>query len=910
MQVSGAGARGDRLGGSNATFAALCATLPMSTAKQEEPPRAATNPRLMTPALLDERWPLARHLSGRSGAPFCRLLSVSVDALVEGAVEDAGGMPGGVCILAQGGYGRFELSPCSDVDLLVLADEVDTEAVEELLGPFCEEIREAGLRPSIGHRTLEETLELVDSDMKTAVALLDTRHLAGSPEAYGRLRVGVEEEVVKKRAAKLVRFLRSEAELRRDRLRSHWYLLEPNLKLSEGGLRDVHSVRWIQRLLSHIGEKVEAISEVQLHDDHAFLLWLRNALHVLARWHQDQLTFEHQDALIAELRALPQAPYRFSRAEDLMRAYHLHARRAARCFRLWLSRAGGVLHGGDRGRATDRPVPSEPGVVIREGRLALGESVPEEDLETAALRLFRCMARTGLPLHHTLHERLGALPEEPAPFVLDDPAARKALLELVCGRDQGARALERCHDVGLLARVLPEFEPLGGCFQRSIYHLYPVDVHSLRAVAALDDIAQGRVAGAEIAHELLRSGYAGDTAVYVAVLLHDLEKATRGDQERAHRLLNTALARLHIDEPTSAEVHFLVAHHLRLAVACQKMDLSDDHALLGVAREVGNVERLDRLYLVTQADMRGVNPDLISSWQFKLLDTLYLRLRAILQSGLDLWRDPEAVVERRVAQVVRSLVGRVPSSSHPVFEMARRHYQRLPTRYALHTLPQDVPVHMRLLMDVDRKSSDLEIETRRVAAAAGGASQSRAGLTEVIVATRDQPNLLSCLTAGFAALTVSIHEAHIFSTLDGLALDIFLVDSDLVDPNRAKMLHESVSAALSDPEGFEARVAVARRSGTGLSARGPVPAPHVAFDDKMSVRFLAVEICAQDRVGLLHDLTRALTAAKLDIHLARVATEGPMARDVFLVSEIGGGRPQGAKRTRAIERALLDVAGG
>lgn len=857
----------------------------------------------LSPSQLLAAWPVGRHVAEDSGKPFCRALSGAVDRTLRRVLRTRLPLLGeGACLVAQGGYGRRKLNPRSDVDVLALGAQVDDERLADALDPFFDELDRAGLQASMGHRSLADTLALASEDMKTSIALLDIRLLGGDRRVFDHLCRRLHEDIHVPQAARIVEFLGAEAVLRRERLKSHWYLLEPNLKLAEGGLRDVHSVRWIRSLLRARGVKVPRADHLNLREAHGFLLWLRNALHALTGWHQDQLTFEHQDAVVEALQGLEAPPFPFRRAEDLMRAYFLNARRVARGFRFWLATGEEALtdgHGGIAAPGPDRPVPNAPGTVVRQGRLAFARHLRQANLAAAGLRLFGAMARTGLPMHHSVHARLDQLPERPGPEVLEEAAARATLLRLITSNHDDAHVLDQCHDTGLLSRVLPEFEPLTGAFQRNIYHLYTVDVHSLRAIAELKRIAAGRDPKAAVATKVFRKGYKNDPAIFVAMLLHDLEKATGGDWDAARALLDAALARLGVDGETAADVRFLVQRHLLLALACQKIDLSDDQALLGLAREVGSQERLDRLYLVTLGDMRAVNPDLISSWQFTLLDTLYLRLRFILENGLDLWRDPESVVREQSEAAARAVLGQIPSESHPVLEAVRRHFARLPTRYAMQVQAADVATHMRLLEDFPDSVAGvaLVVRPRR-----DGSSE---GIYEVTVAHGDRPNFLSCVTAAFTVLGHEILEANVFSTLDGLALDSFVVQGPLDSDARVAALRDAVSQALRDPAGFERRVDARRKQ--SRAPRGPATPARVTFDDEVSSRYVGIEVFAPDRQGLLHDLCLTLTRLELDIHLARVTTEGPMARDVFLVSELDGRRPEPESRWPEVARALAAV---
>ncbi len=868
---------------------------------------------LLFPQNLLNRWSFERHLAQYSGAPFCRLLSVSVDMFLDTALQESGVELYELSVVGLGGYGRFELAPRADIDILVLTSTLDTEGVARVLQPWVRGVEAAGFHPNIRTSTTARLLEEADTDIKAAVTLLDTRHIAGDPDLFGELSIGFEEQILQEKPEQLVRFLRAETELRRERLRSHWNLLEPDIKLSEGGLRDFHAVRWIREFVLREGAEVPDAERVVLHEAHGFLLWLRTVLRITAQDTEERLSLENQALLVRSLKKTPGSHYHFDSEAELLCTYHQHAREVAWVLRRWLALGDETLHARGAKVVPDRRVPSEAGVVIRGGRLALQTDIYPADLPSAGLRLFRCVAHTGLKLHFSAYSSL----DSAMAYTDWSPSNEdfQVLFDVICLPDQGSKALEQLYDSGLMGRMLPEFEKLKEIYIPDPQRLYTPAVHALRSLHLLRQIAAGREPGAEQASDLLRQRYDQDSTLIFAILLSPFCSSPEADGFDGSETIRLILDHFGLGQDQQDEVLFLVAHRMKILDMMQHRDLADEQMFLQLAKSLGTVGHLDRIFLLSTADLRARNPAMVSSWMFRQLETTYIKARAVLDQGLALWTNTDTVVERMTNLLIQRQVGFAREKTHPRRAEIRRHFERLPTRYALYVSLDDVPLHMDILAEVEDDDGN-SVFTLRVRPT-GGVQTDLKGkqflprkrvLTEVVIGLRDQPGLMSLMAAVVAAQGINIREAYAFTTNDGLALVSLVAEGPTATPDHVGPLQASLEVALQDPSAFFSQSAEVLQE--AREAEGARLEPSVGLVEEPTGPCLGVEIEGVDRRGLLFDICRAMAECNLNIHLVRIGARTDEAYGVIWVSELNGSRPESPERHQEILKHLKDSLQG
>lgn len=898
----------------------------LSTAPREE--RAA----ILRPRLEAARARLAAaHAAGVPGDQVTAEFSSAVDQLVcllFAAARSERTPP--IAMVAVGGYGRAELCPYSDLDLWFLAERPDhpemSRVANEVLYPLWD------LRLDVGHgvRSVADSLALGQRDLAAATALLDMRFLDGDRGLHQRLAREHRARLSQREAARLVQQLVEEKAGRHARFGDTVYLLEPNVKNGEGGYRDLLVALWAAKARFAVADFPELVALGQATARQAqalvaarrFFLQVRTAAHLHARRRQDRLLFEIQEAiapvLFGDRRAegsrgpMDVKPAVAPAVEALMQRYYLNAKAVKREGGRLLERCAAI----EAKKPTVRKV--DHAFVLWNGQLSSAGPEVFRDRPSEMVRIFRVALDTGAEIYgHTrelIAEACGspeALAATAAAFAADTPMARDAhrdfLALLTDARDQRSPSLlEQMHDLGLLAALMPEFQPCTGRVQHDLYHVFTVDQHQLYAVARLKALARGELAtelpvATRAIHEVSHP-----TALYLGTLLHDVGKPLgKGHSEKGARLAHAIASRLGLPDEERLAVEFLVRQHLLLSHVSQRRDLNDTSMLARLAEQLGGPDALRDLYLLTVADMSMVAPGNLTGWKEQLLRDLYVRTLAYYRRGPDLaGAERSRVVARRKARVVELLAGRAAEAEVAAWMGG------LPDRYFAQTPPSEVARHLML-------SRARATEPGGVAVEASG--RSRQGGFELTVIAEDAPGLLAGIAGVLLASRIDVHGARIASRSRGgqadEAIDVFLV-RDLhergVSAARLERLRADLRRVIGGQIEVEALIAE-RRERSSLPARVIPHVPiEVELDNDVSTDFSVIDVYTQDRPGVLYTITRTLSRLGLDIHLSKVATEAARVADVFYVRAAGGKKldgPRGAEVVAALRQALTALPG-
>ena len=864
------------------------------------------------------------HRAGASGHTVVRLQSAATDrvvvALWERALAEARARESErpLALVALGGYGRRELAPHSDLDLLFLHAPGDPApfvklASERLLYALWDLRLEVGY----GIRDLAACEELAQEDHPARTALLDLRHLAGDRALYRELE---REQLHGLSQAKVEAFLADKIEetrSRREKYGDSLYLLEPNIKQSEGGLRDLQSALWIARVRWKVAGVTEMLSRAILPEREITelrrardLLWrVRNEMHLLAGRKWDQLTFDVQPQVAAFL-GYADGP-EGSAVEQFMRHYYLAAKTVLVACDAIVDRAlepqnatgwrrvppPAALTGAERAAPPARVEWTLPGGELKvfRGKLTLAEPDVLRRSPAALVRLFAAADREGLELYSYARDQASAAADALPPEAAADPEAMQELLACFVRPGTHGRFLTLMHDVGALARFLPEFARVTARRQIDVYHVYTVDVHSLFAVRRLFALRTGDVPEATLGP--LSRSVARPLALYLGTLFHDIGKGLGGDHSAlGAEIAAQACLRLGIDPADAADVEWLVLKHLRMSAIAQRRDLSDPHLIHAFAEEVGTRERLDALYLLTYADIATVGPRTWTDWKATLLRDLYEKTCEMLAEGVTRRLEPgraESAARGRAAEAFGARASE---------KRVGRFLRAMPSRYFLTVPPARAPRHLRLL----RLGKDF-------AFAAFMRHCGEHGHSELWLTAPDRPGLLALLTGVLAANRIDIRSAEIFSTppdersygwLAGRALDIFTVRSPeggAVEPARWRAARRDLRRVLSGEEALEALLARKLRASALPQKTLPRVATKVVIDNDASRHHSVIDVFTADRVGLLHTLARTAFALGLSVDLARVTTEGNRAADAFYVRAARGARLEGEEAARVVE---------
>ncbi|MBK6743476.1 MAG: [protein-PII] uridylyltransferase [Hydrogenophilales bacterium] len=822
----------------------------------------------------------------RRAPALLRGLTRAADRLLR-RVWAAQSLPAGASLVAVGGYGRGEMFPQSDIDLLILLEDRLPEVEHARFEPLVGLLWDLGLHVGHSVRTLAACLEEAANDITIRTNMLDARLLAGSRGLYRQFRQGFDATLDP------LAFLdakRLEQQHRHGRFADRALLLEPNLKESPGGLRDIQTVVWVFRAAGQPARFADLVALEMLRPEEArrlnrhlgLLERLRIQLHLTANRREDRLLFEFQERLAAEMGFKAHGPRRAS--ELLMQQYYLAARE--------LSLANEYLIGCLRLRLRP-PLPVEPVAEApgfrRHGNMldiddenqferhpeAIFEAVlllqRQHDLHGLTPRALRALWRAG----HAIDSAFRRDPVQAARFL--------AILREPRGVTLAFRLL---HRLGILGRYIPLFGRITGQMQHDGYHIYPVDEHTLMVLRNLR-----RLTVPDFAHEYplqhrVMTAYERQDLLLLAALFHDIAKGRGGD----HSSLGAVDARrfcrrLGLDRPDSEMVAWLVAQHLILSQTAQKQDLSDPDILADFAARCGDTRHLTALYLLTVADIRGTSPKVWNAWKDKLTRELYLASRRILEGDQS---QPDNLEERKeAARAQLRLYGFSPGAEE-------RFWQRLDDIYFLRQDARDIAWQTRRLLPV------LGRETRIVRARLAPVGEG----VEVLVFAPDEEALFARICAFFARLGYSILAARVNTTRDGHALDTFYA----LDTEHPQVAYRDFLNYIE----HELTAELARHEPLGPLPSGRIPRQVKAFPLEPEVNLLASEngkdyvlsITAGDRPGLLANLARVFNKHGANLLTARINTLGSRAEDVFVIE--GESLQQNAVRL-GLEQDLLDV---
>ena len=830
-----------------------------------------------------------RFNAGGSVDALLRGLSRSVDGLLR-EVAEASAITSRATLIAVGGYGRGELFPHSDVDVLILlnhpATDDDARSIENLISLLWD------LGVPLGHsvRTLDECIDEARRDVTILTAMLESRLLMGARAryvAFSRAIVAALDREAYFRAKLL------EQQHRHIKYEEAPYSLEPNVKESPGGLRDLQVVVWVARASGYGGSWAELARRGFITEEEARIIRrserrikeIRARLHLVTGRREDRLVFDVQDA-VAQMSSV-HATANCRPSEVLMQQYYRSAKVVTQMNTILLQNIEHRLFGRDKSdvRALDSTF------VVRNELLDLAHESGLELDPNGILRAFLIMAQ-----HRELKGMSAQLMRAlwHARVKVDaryrrDPANRATFITLLQQPKGVLHELRRMNDLSVLGRYLPVFRRIVGQMQHDLFHVYTVDQHILQVLRNLR-----RFTLSEHAHEYplcsqLMADFDRPWILYIAAIFHDIAKGRGGDHSDLGSRDARKFCRDHgLDRADTALVEFLVAQHLLLSQVAQKQDLADPEVVERFAGVVKDERTLVALYLLTVADIRGTSPKVWNAWKGKLLEDLFRSTRRLLGGGTV---SPTAVLEGRKQEALRIL--RLYGLSDAARDAL---WQQLDVVYFLRHSAQDIAWHTRSLFS--KVDTDRPIVRARLARIGEGA--------EVLIYVKDQKGLFARVCGYFDSRNLSIFDARVHTTRHGYALDTFLV----TDHGRARHYRELLSQIehelaewIAKEHELPAPTPPERYRQSRQSRQFPVsPSVQLQPDERGSRHLLSV--VATDRLGLLYSIARVLATHELDVHTAKVLTLGERAEDVFLIS---GAQLSSAKGQLAIESDLLDA---
>ena len=840
----------------------------------------------------------------RHARPVTAALSALTDEVVRAAHRVAatrlhpGAMPSEpepLALLAVGGYGRAEMAPCSDVDLLFLTPGRATGRAESIVESTLYMLWDLHLKVGHATRGVRACLRLARADTTIRTSLLEQRPLAGDLRLAAEFARRLRREVFDRTAPEFVQAKLEERERRHARHGDHRYVNEPNVKEGKGGLRDLQSLYWIAKYIygAESGEELVAARVFRHEEYDAFrraedFLWaVRCHLHWIAGRAVDQLTFDMQVEIAARM-GYEDGPGRRA-VERFMQDYFRHATRVGELTRIFLT-ALEARHVKSEprllGRLTRRPR-VRPGYQVVLGRLTVADPKAFLADPVNLLRAFEEALRTGLLLHPDAMRLIRANLPLIDSRMRHDPEARAIFLALLLDHGNPERALRRMNELGVLAAFIPEFEPIVAMMQFNMYHQFTVDEHTIGCIGILARIEKGDLADElPVATAIMRGGI-DRRVLTLALLLHDVGKGREEDHSiLGARLARRVVQRLGLSHEESETVEWLVRHHLLMSDVAQKRDLSDPRTVRDFARAVRSRRRLDLLTMLTVCDIRGVGPGVWNNWKAQLIRTLHARTAQALEAGLEAVGREVQEAEAKAA-LETALADWAPEARRA--ELAH-HYG--PYWQGLQAADHRALAH--LLRELTNGEIRMEI-----------ALDEGRDATRARFAMADHPGIFSRLAGAVALVGANVVDARTYTTRDGFATAVFWMQDAEGRPfeaARLPRLRSSIERILGGE--IVAADALAPRDRMRRRERAFHRPTHVTFDNEGSELYTIVEVDTRDRPGLLYDLTRALAADGVHIASAVIATYGEQAVDSFYVRDGFGLKLHSEGRRAGLERRL------
>jgi [protein-PII] uridylyltransferase len=853
-----------------------------------------------------------RHRLGLGGAEIAAGRSDQVDVLVKRVCQSAAAADRTAqrelrqcAVVALGGYGRGELAPHSDVDILFLHPGRSSAVVAAFVERVLQILWDVGLSVGHSYRSIRECVAEARSDLHSRTALAEARLLTGSADLFQALLLRLETDLRRSRRATegFLEQMRIELRERFEKYGRAVCVLEPNVKEGPGGLRDLHAMLWVSHARFGTRGLVSLRAQGLLTEDeyvvarraHDFLSRVRNEAHFATGRKTDLLLLDLQGELAQSLGYRNRGGLLAS--ELLMRDYFRRASELHRlCHTFLLTHLGPPPPRFLPALRLRRPV--EGGFDVRRGALHARGDAGLRGGPGQVMEAFAAAQAEGVPLSEELKLAIRSRGPLLDHAFRSSREAGRAFLHLLERRGRVGETLRDLHDTGLLGRLLPEWSRITFLVQHDFFHKYTVDEHTLKAIEALDEVAAGQDS------DLSRLGAIFDeltdvVPLYLGMLLHDIGKGRgQGHVGRGVKIARRILERLHVEREPAEKVLFLVGAHLEMSQISQRRDLSEPSLIEAFASRVGTLEKLNLLLLLTYADHRGVGPNIWTEWKASLLWELYTLTRSRLagheRGGA--YRDHAAWERDRVA----ADLGR-----HFPPEEVERHFTQLPERYLRTTDAARMVWHFRLVHG--RGDRPVAFDWASLGEGQG---------TELVVTADDRPGLFARLAGTLTAHGIDIMSVDLFSRQDGTVIDTFRIGElpghrPVGEARRARLetaLTDAVTGRLDVPHAVEkwrGRYPARRRRHWGRAARSPA----VRFDQEASAVSTVVEVKAQDQPGLAYTIAETLAELGLDITFARVATSKALAFDVFYVRDERG-RKLGPEACAKVEAALLAALGG
>ncbi len=802
-------------------------------------------------------------------------------------------------LLALGGYGRCEMNPRSDLDLMFYYTDQGRAAAEKISDRILYLLWDLSLDVGYSVRSASDCLEQAGQDITVRTAMLDARFLCGNTDVQDEFFKRVFTYVLNHSTQNFIKAKLQENQERRHKYGSSVYLLEPNIKEGEGGLRDLHAALWVARIKFKAASLRDLVVRGVLNEEEAndleeaydYLWNIRNELHFLSTRKTDQILFEQQSK-IAEFLGYKDNK-RAPAVEQFMQDYYTHAAYVEHL-------ASALIVKATRRDEVKKRVLGffvrrnlDDGFTILRGEIRGGSDEQFRENPALIMKAFELAqahnAELSVPLKLYIRQNLELINDR----VRRSKEMNETFLRILRHPKAVGKTLRQMHHLHVLNHFIPEFRRIFCKVQFDLYHIYTVDIHSLFAVEEICRLWDGEYDEEYPLLARLAKDVEKRELLLLAILFHDIGKGEGKDHStKGASMIPTIARRMGLNREDSKRLQFLVQNHLSMVHISQRRDLHDNRTITDFAAQMGMSENLKMLYLLTFADVRSVGPDVWSEWKGQLLQELYEKTYDLLEKG-DFYQEKRSEkVRNRKRKVRTALMEDFPESR------VNRCLANLSTRYLLSYHAWEIIKHLRLSLGRGKASLALQVD-----------QHPEQDYTELTLATLDSPGLFSQIAGVMAAHAINILGAQIHTRKNGLVLDVLQVKSMTGEAVESDAKWQRVEKDLTGV--IEGRVFVedllSRQKAPDfmVTREKPLSPNHVDISNDVSDQYTVIDIYAHDRIGLLYDITRTLTELGLYIAVSKISTKVDQVADVFYVSDIFGQKIGPEEKITRVKETLL-----
>ena len=825
-----------------------------------------------------------------------------------------------IALLAVGGYGRGELAPFSDVDVLFLYSGRSAGSAKKISDGVLYGLWDLGLDVGYAVRTIGDCARMANEDVTVRTAMLDARLIEGDKTLWDEFTQQITNDALLKKPDRYVQERIGALKQRHEKYGGDTvYLLEPNVKEGLGGLRDFQTILWIARVKFHVSD-VNGLHQLgflnrgeveQFGRYFDFLQRVRHELHFQADQKTDRLAFDLQPKVAPGMGFMPRSGGDARSAELFMRRYYLVTRAGAQLTGMILERMSQYGLSLPRRLANKWRRPKDVG----DGFYLYGDKLGVEDPTMFArephkmMLIFERAQELDVDLSSTAQEAIYQNRQKADKVFLKDERVHASFRKILQSPRRVFRTLWVMHELRLLTKYMPEFRTITCHVQHDAYHVHTTDVHTLFAVRELRLIMDGKLEAelpllTEIGRQIERPH-----VLYLGLLFHDIGKNMGGNHsikgaERARDICT----RMGLSATDIEDVVWLVTDHLLLSHISLKRDLNDPAQISTFASAVGNLDRLEMLHLLTTSDMRAVGPEIWTPWKGNLCDTAFRVTKYALEHGRIAVADLQKLANERTAAVIEELKDEFPE------KLLREELMLYPSRYFLVHSAKKISQHQRMVLAHAQEHG--QGGTKSFSDKPVRIQHSRIEGTpyyEIVLYSLDVPRFFSMAAGAFAACGLSILSADITTLSDGTLLDVFHVIDPFERLSRDESAWEKVEKTLCDV--LQGKVPVGKlvgqmREPVNLARFSKSYPTRISFDNESSAQYTIVDVTTGDRMGLLYRITGALAEAGVTISLAKVSTKKERADDTFYITDIFGQKIKAKDKLARVEQLLREAIGG